>query len=646
MPTTSPVRILVVEDEAILAEDIRESLQRQAYRVVGTVDNAADALAQVASEQPDLVMMDIHLAGGDDGIQVAARLREEVDLPVIFLTAHSDPATLDRAKRTSPYGYLVKPFEDQELRASIETAIYRHKSDSQLRRMERWLRTTLHSIGDGVITVDLAGRVTFINPIAERITGWSRQSALGQPYQQVFVLRDENNQRVSDPIDPVLQQGESLHFDNAFKIDTKDGDRRRIDDSIAPIRDENGVINGAIIIFRDASEKWELEQFRQKAERRMQEAQKLESLGVLAAGIAHDFNNLLAIVMGNAELMMGQDHLREEDRTCLREIRGASQRAATLCEQMLTYAENGQFELKPVNLSDLLQTSAKLAPRSFTDRIEVRLDLPPELPPVLGHTGRLQQLFTNLVLNGAEAMGDRSGTIEVIGRQVEKLPDNLRVSPDQISADTAWLLIAVEDQGHGITNATLDRIFDPFFSTKFAGRGLGLSIVYNVVRLHNGGIAVISAPDVGTRFEIYLPVPTGVSVAPSMPSASSDWRPRQPGKVLIVDDEQPVSRTLSNMLERYGYLCRVFNNPQEIVAQVNALEDVQAVFLDLTMPQMSGIEVQRRLREVWPKLPIVLTTGFSAESVQELIEIDAHTSFLSKPFTLNSLADALKQLET
>ena len=641
---TSRIRILVVEDEAILAEDLRESLERQSYHVVGTVDNAADARAYADRERPDLVMMDIHLAGGDDGISTAAHLREVFDLPVIFLTAHSDQATLDRAKHTSPYGYLVKPFEDQELRASIETAIYRHKSDAQLRRMERWLRTTLHSIGDGVITVDLDRRITFINPVAERITGWSRQAAIGCPYDHVFALHDDLNQRVPDPIAPVLSAGESLHFDQSYTIDTKDGHRRRIDDSIAPIRDEQGSINGAIIIFRDATEKWELEQLRQQSEQRMQEAQKLESLGVLAAGIAHDFNNLLAIIVGHAELMQMQDPVHEENRECLAQICGAGHRAAQLCEQMLTYAESGQFELKPIDLRPILDTTARLAPRSFSGQIEVKLDLPANLPPVRGHIGRLQQLFTNLVLNGAEAMCDRPGTIELIARTVDTLPANLRVAPERAEPARTWLRVVVEDHGLGIPASTLERIFDPFFSTKFAGRGLGLSIVYNVVRLHDAGLAVHSQIGVGTRFEIYLPVVAGDSVAPAAIIPAQDWRPARPGRIVIIDDEVAVSRTLADMLKRYGFSCQVFNDPQEIVAQAKTLTEVQTVFLDLTMPEMSGIEVQRRLREVWPTLPIVLTTGFAEASVTELIATDEHTHFLGKPFSFGSLVSVLKKL--
>ncbi|WP_221031684.1 ATP-binding response regulator [Actomonas aquatica] len=639
----APIRILVVEDEAILAEDLRESLERQSYKVIETVDNAEDARRVVQESKPDLIMMDIHLAGSEDGISTAASIRQLHDIPIIFLTAHSDQATLDRAKRTSPYGYLVKPFEDQELRAAIETATYRHDADSQLRKMERWLRTTLHSIGDGVITVDLDRRVTFLNPVAEAVTGWTRQAAIGRPYHEVFKLR-ANKKLVEDALAPVLEDGELLHFDENYTIENRDGELRRVDDSVAPIRNDEGKVTGAIIIFRDATEKWELEQLRQMGERRMQEAQRLESLGVLAAGIAHDFNNLLAIMMGHAEMIADCDAVPAREKDYLAQIKDAGRRAAHLCEQMLSYAESGGFERRPINITPILEQSAKLLPPSLPAGIHVKLDLDPHLPPIDGHAGRIQQLLTNLVLNGLEAMEGKAGNLEITSRAVPTLPDNLRLAPPTgLKPPEGWVCVSIEDEGCGIASATLDRIFDPFFSTKFTGRGLGLAIVFNVLRLHDGGLNVISADGVGTRFDIYLPA-SKVREAPPPPSAwSADWVAPAGRQALIIDDEDSVRLVLRRHLEKLGLQCHDTAKADEALAIIKATPDLSVIFLDLTMPDITGVELLSRIRPEYPELPVVFVSGFSQESISSILETDDYTTFLQKPFERAELARALRE---
>ncbi|MCC5024010.1 MAG: PAS domain S-box protein [Candidatus Synoicihabitans palmerolidicus] len=472
----------------------------------------------------------LHLAGDRDGIAAATIIRDELDLPVIFLTAHSDQATLDRAKRTSPYGYLVKSFDDQELRATIETAVYRHQSNTQLRRMERWLRTTLHSIGDGVITVDLERKITFINPVAEQITGWTRQAAIGR---HVFVLRDNDNHRIEDPIGPVIDDGEMLRFDEHYQIDTKDGNRRRIDDTVAPIRNTTGELDGGIIIFRDATSatsKWELEQQRLKNEKRMQEAQRLESLGVLASGVAHDFNNLLAIMMGHSELIRESPNLSDAERQSIDSIRDAARRATHLCEQLVGYSEDDNFDRSSVDLHGVLEQCVHVLSPRLPDHFKVKFDVSSELGHVHGHFGRLQQLFGNLINNGVEAMVDEPGSLDISASVVDALPAHPRITPaKETPPGQQWLLVAIEDEGVGIPESALERIFDPFFSTKFIGRGLGLSIVFNIVRAHEGALNLRTSAEVDTRFEIFLPLTQKPVAPPNPPSPPQSGVRPKPG---------------------------------------------------------------------------------------------------------------------
>jgi PAS domain S-box-containing protein len=631
---TSPIRILIVEDEAILAEDLRETLERHGYQVVDVVDNADDAQQRVENLRPDMVMMDIHIAGDQDGISAASRIRQSIDVPVVFLTAHSDAATLERAKQSSPYGYLVKPFDDQELRATIETTVYRHQSDSQLRGMERWLRTTLTSMGDGVIAVDLGRRITFMNPVAEAITGWSREEAIGLPYETVFKIFDPEGDPITSPLAPVLDEGKDIRFDERFKLQTRQGNQLRIDDSAAPIRDDNDQLEGAVIIFRDATERWELEDLRRKDARRHEEAKRLESLGVLAAGISHDFNNLLAIIMGHSEIISDSPNLSGGERKSIDNIRDAARRATHLCEQMHSYAEDDNFERVSLDLGALVRETVEVMSGRIPENITVELNAPADLAFAKGHNGRLQQMLNNLLINAVESLAERTGKISVSVETVPMLPPDLRLSPrEDVDAGIGWGVLRVHDDGSGIRPEDLDRVFDPFFSTKFIGRGLGLSIVFNAVKAHRGGIALHSEPRAGSQFDIYLPLTeeTPRTLRPAFTSA--DWKPLSTGHALIVDDEPGVREILIRHLVRAGYTTTDCEDPAKAMEVITQRDDLGVIYLDLTMPRITGIEMHSRIRKSHPEVPIVFISGFSEETVRNILEADKHTYFLQKPFT-------------
>ncbi|MCF3651702.1 response regulator [Synoicihabitans lomoniglobus] len=639
-------RILIVEDEAILAEDMRESLQSQAFEVVDIVDSAADALDRALQLRPDLIMMDIHLRGNDDGVTAAQTIREQLDVPIVFLTAHSDRATLDRAKATSPYGYLIKPFQDQELRATVEMATYRHKADAQLGRMERWLRTTLQSISDGVVTVDLQRRVTFLNPVAELVLGWNRRDAVGKSYQEVFRLSDQAGHPVVDPIRTVIENGETLHFDHSYMIETKDGRRRRVDDSITPIRDEHDAITGAIIIFRDATEKWELERKQQRAEKRIQEAQRMESLGMLAAGVAHDFNNLMAVVIGNADLLRQPAVTPSDHEESITEILTAAKRVAGLCAQMLSYSENDhQTPLEPLDITRLLAaTTGQLRTQQPAN---VEIHTAPSSPSLraLGNPGRLRQLFTNLLLNAFEAFQDQPGRIDIEVVTVTALPGDLRITPDQDSVGGCWIKLTVRDNGCGMDAATRDHIFDPFFSTKFVGRGLGMSIAFNVVKLHHGGLGVTSTPDAGTCFDLYLPCAKDAPATAESSRAPFARVAEFSGRAMVVNHDADERELITMILGAMGLGPVAVTDKCQPALDLIRQEPPPAVALfDLGTPGSSGTDILRDLRTTHSWIPVVLTGDGYSPAVADIIAADPFTIFVAKPFEVPDLAAAIREL--
>jgi diguanylate cyclase (GGDEF)-like protein/PAS domain S-box-containing protein len=253
-------RILVVEDEVIIARDIQRTLVRIGYEVPALAVSGEDALTQVASLRPDLVLMDIQLSGELDGIATADRIRTRDALPVVFLTAHSDEATLRRAHITEPYGYVLKPFEERELEIAVDIALYRHTIETKLRNVERWLTTTLRSIGDAVIATDRAGTITFINHVAETITGWSPNEAIGRPFGQVLrLVQEETRAPVESLVERVLRDEVVIELAPNTVLIARDGAELPVDDSAAPIRDESGAITGVVIIFRDITARKQVE---------------------------------------------------------------------------------------------------------------------------------------------------------------------------------------------------------------------------------------------------------------------------------------------------------------------------------------------------------------------------------------------------
>ncbi|MFC4314124.1 response regulator [Steroidobacter flavus] len=244
--------ILVIEDESLVAEELSMRLRQLGYDVGGVVDNAADAFSYVSVVRPDLALVDIHIKGSLTGIDVARRFRNEFDVPVVFLTAHADSATLKEATATEPFGYIVKPFDKRSLAATLETAIRRRRAEQKLVKMERWLAATMNSIGDAVITIDSELRVSFFNPVAERLSGWAQPEAIGRPVTEVFNIRLASGETLASVIERVMREGIVLHIDEAT-LTRRDGSSTPIDDSVAPIRDDSGRMTGLVIVFREAS---------------------------------------------------------------------------------------------------------------------------------------------------------------------------------------------------------------------------------------------------------------------------------------------------------------------------------------------------------------------------------------------------------
>jgi PAS domain S-box-containing protein len=319
----SALSILVVEDEAIIADDIRRRLIKLGYSVAATVGTGNDAVAVCKFRNPDLVLMDIRLQGEMNGIEAAKQIRQTSNTPIIYLTSHTDPRTVDAATVTEPFGYLLKPIDDHELRITLQMAIFQHYTQKQLGRNDRWMATTLNSIGDGLISTDAAGRIFYMNPRAERLTGWRVSEGIGQDLEAIFATRDAlSGEEITDTVHRAMRTGDTLWPDRRILLSPRNDQDIFIDQSASPMRDGDGNIMGVVIVFRDSTESVRAQDALSESETRLQ--QECRARDEYFAKISHELRKPLTPVMHTLTALIKDPQLpasvREDLQNCLTHV--------------------------------------------------------------------------------------------------------------------------------------------------------------------------------------------------------------------------------------------------------------------------------------------------------------------------------------
>ncbi len=625
-------RILVVEDERIVAEDLKETLEHLGYEVPA-ITPRGDAVVELArSHRPDLVLMDIVLKGQMNGVDAAADVRRSLDIPVVYLTAYADETTVERAKRTEPYGYLTKPFDEQGLVTAIEMALYKHDMERKLRLSERWLSTTLRSIGDAVIATDDQGDVRFLNTVAEELTGWSEAEAVGRPLTEVFdIVNEDTGARAENPVARALREGIVVGLANHTALISRDGTETPIADSAAPIRDDDSEIHGVVMVFRDVTQQ-------RQQEREMRRMAKLESVGLLAGGIAHDFNNILTSVIGNVSCakLPGMSPVERDE--VLTEAEQAVWRARDLTQQLLTFASGGVPVKEVASLAELVEEAAGFALRGSSARCD--LAPPDDLWPVEVDTGQFNQVFHNLMINADQAMPD-GGTVAVELANVELGHDNERSLPRG-----RYVQVTVSDEGIGIAADHLSRVFDPYFTTKHRGSGLGLAVCHSVIAHHGGALRVESELGVGTTFHVLIPA---TAARATHATKIGEGLAQGQGRILVMDDDGAVNALVNRMLVRLGYeVVTSFDGAEAaglFEAAAAAGKPFDVVLLDLTVPGgIGGRETLELLLEIDPGVRAVVCSGYSQDPVLADPTRYGFAAAVVKPFRVQTLAQIIQDV--
>lgn len=444
-------------------------------------------------------------------------------------------------------------------------------------------------------------------------------------------VHPDDRERVLDSIQRAVSHGESYAVE--YRSAVSSSDVRWFEGRGYVIRDGDGVPAWMSGICMDVTE-------RHRYQEQLFQTQRLESLGLLAGGIAHDFNNLLLAIMGNASLACNA--LRPSDTAVpmLRNVLTACERASLLTRRLLAYAGKDRGSASPTNLTALVRELGSLLRASIPKLVSIRVELEEDLPFVLADETQLQQVVMNLVINGAEAIEEgTTGTVTITTRRRPLFPDDLghAVIPVGAIADE-YVELLVRDTGCGMDSATQARIFDPFYTTKFTGRGLGLSTVLGIVGAHAGTVALKSAPGYGTSFSVLLPVAPDTPKPKSIPMAAQ--LRRGSGIILVVDDESAVREMAKCALESNGYSVLLAGDGLEAIRRVSEYPEVRAVLLDLTMPRMGGDTAACQIRALRPELPILLSSGYFGSEPEGGVE-RSWSGFLQKPYTAAELLQKL-----
>jgi PAS domain S-box-containing protein len=506
----------------------------------------------------------------------------------------------------------------------------RRAKDALAAEKER-LAVTLRSLGEGVITTDTAGRIVLLNRVAEELTGWSQASASGRLLGEVFrVLDDATREPADDPVARVQETGRIVKIPRRTVLVSKDGTQRVVAGRSAPIRDDGSRLVGVVVVFRDVTEQLRMEEEARRT-------QKLESLGLLAGGIAHDFNNLLTGILGNvslARLRSGDDPEQDE---WLKEAERAIERARGLTQQLLTFSKGGAPIRRTARIGELIAESARFSLRGSNVRCECAIA--PDLWSVEVDEGQMSQVIANLVVNAVEAMPD-GGTVRVNAR------NHVPGSPLPVDLpEGRYVEIAISDEGIGIPEELRHRIFDPYFTSKKRGSGLGLTTSDAIVRKHDGKVTVESRTGQGSTFTVFLPASFG---EPAPRAVDAAPRPGH-GRILVMDDDAVIRTVCSRMLAYLGYECETACDGAEALRVYATARDAgrpfDAVIMDLTVPGgMGGKEGVRRLLEIDAAAKVVVSSGYSNDAIMSDYRSHGFVGVVVKPYELNTLGRTLREV--
>ena len=627
LPSFTNFRLFVVDDSACDRSTYSQWIHHAApfHLDIQEMETGAQTLKACARTPPHCILLGSQLSDMT-GLEFLEKIRcAASDNPIIFFTGQDNKEMATQAIRLGAQDYFIKnTLSETFLWQQIHDAVNQHRHSKRIQALERQFTTIVQSSADGLVVVGTDGLIRFTNFAAEHLLKQSSAQLLGSPFEYPMI------------------QGESKEI----KIHYQDRPPTPVEIQVVPIEWEDQP--AYLTSLRDLTErrKTEAEQLRHETER--QYAQKLESLGVLAGGIAHDFNNLLMSIVARAGLALRALSPDSPAYKHLHIIEKSGLHGGELANQMLTFAGQTQLDFQAINLQEFIQDNKAFLRSIVPKHITLTLNVSTNLPLIRGDRAQLRQLLMNSITNAAEGIDNPDGTIQISTNEIDTSTQDFR--PYHILGDLPWgpcVLLTIQDTGNGIKTELIEKIFDPFFSTKSPGRGLGLATLLGIVRGHGAAIAVKSCIGHGTEFLFLFPI----TKKPLTQSSVSLTLPKDPiihtipSKVLIVDDEEEIRTTCSLILQEIGLDALVAHDGksgEHIFEQYQ--HEIALVFLDLTMPGLDGGKLAEKIRLKNSNVPILVSSGYTEHETMKHFAQSSIDAFIQKPFQVDMLITKVQEL--
>ncbi|MEW6262483.1 MAG: response regulator [Thermodesulfobacteriota bacterium] len=638
----TPLSVLLIEDSENDALLLLNEFEQAGFETSSRrVQSAPELRAALDERSWDVVISDHSLPRFNSFAALEIIRARGLELPFLIVSGTIGDEDAVRAMKAGAQDYILKDNlkrlvpavrrELKEARIRLEKNQVQMELDRLISR-QKLLATAVEQAAEAISIAGSDGNLQYTNPAFVNMSGYTVEEVLGR--KLCFPWGEENISLFENEVWPALVRGEA--WTGHIKKRKKDGSLYHSNTTISPVQDDAGRIVNYVSVCRDITRELDLRN-------QLSQAQKMEAIGALAGGVAHDFNNLLTIVLGYAELLLMNKDLGEEVRSDLEKIAQAAQNGGELVQRLMMFSRKAEIKARPINLNQQIEKLQKLLSRTIPKMIEIRLHLAEDLAVVNADPTQMEQVLMNLAVNSKHAMPD-GGRLAIETRNILLDEEYCRLHVEARPGE--YVLLAVSDTGHGMDDKTMQRIFEPFFTTKGPGEGtgLGLAMVYAIIKQHQGHIRCYSTPGQGTTFKIYLPVFQGqgrevkASRKKSLPRGGRET-------ILLVDDEPAILDMGVRILGSAGYKVILASTGEEALeAFQKARGEVALIVLDLIMPGMGGRRCLKKIRRLDDRVKIVISSGHTEFGLERNTLPEGADGFISKPFTMSELLRPVREV--